>query len=188
MKNFLTLMTILFLSFQTQADDCVNIDNNDVEVKFVAFKTPAKVGVGGALKGFQIMKDKKAKTYKDIMKSASISIDGDSVYTNNKARDKKIVKNFFQNAKDGGDIKAVVTKMSSKKMKMDLTFNGITKNIPMTYKFENNTFNAKGFIDVLDFSASKSLKAINKACYALHEGKTWSDVELELVAKFKPCS
>jgi polyisoprenoid-binding protein YceI len=185
--KFITFISIL-LSTTLFAAECLTVTNGDVEVKWTAYKTPAKAGVGGALTGFTISKSDSAKTIREIMKSASITIKGDSVNTKNKARDKKIVKFFFQNAKNGGDIAAKVTKMTNKKMEMDLTFNGVTKTIPMSYNVENNVLTANGFMDVLDFSASKSLKAINKACYALHEGKTWSDVALQLVAKFKPCS
>lgn len=187
MKNLIFALALSF-SFTISAKECFTINTDDMAVNWTAYKTPAKDGVGGALKKFTIDYDKKAKSIKDIMKSAMISIDGSSVFTNNKARDKKIVKHFFQNAANNGNLKALVKKYTSKRFVMDLTFNGITKSVPMKYEIKNNTMTARGHIDVLDFSASKSLKAINKACYALHEGKTWSDVALELVASFKPCS
>lgn len=42
-----------------------------------------------------------------------------------------------------------------------------------------------GHIDVLDFSLSSALKSINEACYTMHEGKTWSHVEILLTQKLK---
>jgi len=41
---------------------------------------------------------------------------------------------------------------------------------------EGDTFAAKGYIDLADFKALGALSSINKACYDLHQGKTWQDV------------
>jgi len=61
--------------------------------------------------------------------------------------------------------------------------NGVTKTVPLKYSFSNGIFDANGVIDILDFSASKALSSINKACFALHKGKTWSDVSIGFSTK-----
>ncbi len=54
------------------------------------------------------------------------------------------------------------------------------KNILLSYQFENNILLLKGKMDVLDFALNKQLEAINKACFDLHKGKTWSEVALSI--------
>ena len=58
----------------------------------------------------------------------------------------------------------------------EVTMNGMHQTVPMTFHYEKGVLQAEGVIDLFDFSANKALSAINKACYDLHEGKTWNDV------------
>jgi hypothetical protein len=53
-----------------------------------------------------------------------------------------------------------------------------TLTIPMQYIYNKDKFDAAGTIDLLDFSASDALSFINKSCFDLHKGKTWSDVSI----------
>ncbi len=48
----------------------------------------------------------------------------------------------------------------------------------MTYIYTKGHFQATGTIDLFDFAASDALASINKSCYDLHSGKTWSDVTI----------
>jgi hypothetical protein len=75
-------------------------------------------------------------------------------------------------------------------MSVAVTMNGITKNVPMNYTFNKGDLSATGNIDILDFSANKALSSINKACFDLHEGKTWSDVAIGFATniKFELCN
>ena len=65
--------------------------------------------------------------------------------------------------------------------------NGKTLDIPLSYEYKNRKLSAKGVIDVFDFAMSDELAALNKACFALHEGKTWSDVAIGIDAEFTSC-
>lgn len=156
------------------------------KVSWVAFKTPAKAGVKGSLPAFSI-KAKSNTGIKDILKSASINIDTTKVATGNKGRDGKIAKFFFSTMSGGKKIDAKVKKLTNKVMTLTITMNGVTKDVPMSYELKGKKFKAKGFIDVLDFGLSDELAAINKACKALHEGKTWADVEIHLESEFIDC-
>jgi len=68
---------------------------------------------------------------------------------------------------------------------VDITMNSISLKIPMRYSVVNDKVSASGTIDLADFSMLKSLKSINKACYALHQGKTWQDVDISFEIKLK---
>jgi hypothetical protein len=75
-----------------------------------------------------------------------------------------------------------VLKVTDKKVNVAITLNNKTIEVPLNYTFENNQLVAKGTIDVFDFSLNDQLKKLNKACFALHEGKTWNDVNIEISA------
>jgi len=50
--------------------------------------------------------------------------------------------------------------------------------VPMTYSVMNGKLQATGKLDLLDFNAQEPLKMLTLNCYALHEGKTWRDVDV----------
>jgi hypothetical protein len=65
--------------------------------------------------------------------------------------------------------------------------NGTTKTVAMSSKFDDATskLTLKGAIDVLDFGMKDNLASLTKACMEKHEGVTWPNVDLELVAAIK---
>ncbi|GAB4014521.1 MAG: YceI family protein [Bdellovibrio sp.] len=166
--------------------ECLQISEKDLLVKWTAFKTPAKVGVGGQFSTFKFDGKNKGTSIKDITYGLGLKIDHQSVSTGNEARDAKIAKFFFSTTKNK-EIFARVTKIDDKNITLKVNMNGVDRDVPMSYTILGNELKAQGVIDVFDFSMNKQLAAINKACMALHEGKTWSDVNLELTAQFKAC-
>ncbi len=66
-----------------------------------------------------------------------------------------------------------------------ITINKLQKEVSMKYAYDNNILTLSGEIDVLNWSLDKPLASINKACYALHEKKTWSDVSLKITVPVK---
>lgn len=163
------------------------VDQKDITVGWTAFKTPAKVGVNASLPGITLTSKNKGKSVKEIIKKAAITIDATAVSSGNKSRDKKIAKHFFGNMKNGPTIKASVVSMNKKAIKIKLMLNNKSIVVPMSYTLNDSMLSAKGHLDVLDVALGKSLGAINKACKALHEGKTWSDVNLNFNVKFTKC-
>lgn len=176
----LVMLAALLTATQVYAQEakCIKVLDKDTKVTWVAFKTPLKVGVGGSFTNVSFEKAVQGADLETALKQSRFSIDTKSVSTNDKQRDAKIVSNFFKN----GNLKisGVVQTFRKKKLVMDLTMNDVMKTIPMSYEISGNKVTAKGFIDILDFNASDSLSALNKACELLHEGKTWSDVEIGL--------
>ena len=177
MKSIITSLIFLSTIFSIQARFCYQQDSVKV--------SPAKAGVKGSLPATKLKLNKSSGSLNDILMKSSISINTKEVATGNKARDKKIAKFFFSTMAGGTNIQASVTKVTKKMVTLSITMNGKTKKVPMSYEVNNGAFKAKGFIDVLDFSLNDELSAINKACKALHEGKTWADVELHLEANLK---
>ena len=176
-------ITLLSLLTSTSFAKCLDYNQADVMVSWEAFKTPAKVGVKGEFKKFKIIPAKQKGNISEVLNGATFEVDSTSVHTKNKARDNKIVKNFFKDV----DIKGKVTSVKAKKFVIDMVIKGKKLKVPMTYVIQGNTLSANGTIDVFDFLLHDNLKAINKACYALHEGKTWNDVNIYLKSTFRPC-
>jgi len=155
-------------------------------VNWVAFKTPKKVGVKGQLTDFNI-KAKSGTTAMGMLEGATFDVNTQSVVTGDKARDAKIMQFFFKKMLNKSVITGKVLKVSDKSADVEFTMNGKTKTVTMASVMDEkaNKLNLKGKIDVLDFNLKSNLETLTKACNALHEGVTWPDVEIELIASVK---
>jgi polyisoprenoid-binding protein YceI len=183
------IISLLLLNIAYANKNCTySLDKTNTKISWKAFKTPKKVGVGGSFTQFEISSFP-AKNVENLLQSASFVIDPASTVTGDKGRDMKIVKFFFGSLAADGFIKGLVKKVEVNKLTVTLYMNGVAKDEVLTLKNSNNeSFIATGNIDVLNYSMQGQLAAINKACYALHEGKTWSDVEIQIEAKtIKKC-
>lgn len=179
----LLLLSLFILSYGFAKDCKFTINAQDITAQWSAFKTPAKVGVGGKFTELGLTKKTYVgKTLAKAISGASFSIDSTSVFTKDSGRDKKIVDNFFKGV---GNITGKVVKARKDSLILEITMNKVTKSIPLNLSVQNKNFSAKGTIDVFDFSMNKHLDLINKACFELHEGKTWNDVDIELVGSFQ---
>lgn len=166
-----------------------------VNVDWKAYKTSAKVGVGGVFDNVKYTPvQKMGKNFRSILVGSTVAIDTASVNSKNKGRDEKLVKFFFEQMSSNNIDAKIVDIKADPKVKdaprtgvvtIDITMNDVTKSVPMKYSFSDGVFTAKGVIDILDFSASKALSSINKACFDLHAGKTWSDVTIGFSTKIE---
>jgi len=146
------------------------------KLEWIAFKTPLKIGVPGSFERIAFIPPKNG-----CLEGARVLINKHSVDTGNEVRDKTLEVAFFSKLK--GDIEAKITSAAKDRLMVAITLNGVTKEIPFYYKKEGSLHKAHGVIDLLDFSAARQLRSLTKACYDLHAGKTWSDVELRFEIK-----
>jgi polyisoprenoid-binding protein YceI len=187
--NKLISISLLVLSFSAFAkpDICTfDYAQEGSTVSWTAFKTPKKVGVGAKFIDFKITA-KNSKSVDDLLASANFTINSQSVDSGDKGRDAKIMTFFFKKMLKGTSITGKVLKAENGKADVEIVMNGATKVVPMTFKFDDasSKLTAKGAIDVLEFGMQSNLSAITKACYEKHEGVTWPNVDLELVAVVK---
>lgn len=182
MKILLMALTTIFLTHAK----CISFQSSDVTLTWTAFKTPSKVGVPGQFKDLGLKPSYQGENIKKILKGLSFAIDTNSTDTELKERDQKIV-NFFFKKMTKEKITGSISKIKNDELIVNLNMNDHTLDIPMSYKLEGDEFIASGVMDVFDFNLHESLKGINKACEALHLGKTWNDVELELKIKVSKC-
>ena len=180
-KKILSILLITSSLFATQnlsQKECAYKNNDNIKVTWIAFKTPMKLGVGGTFDSVTFTKSQNGtKDLKSLLLNSSVKIDTKSVNSNNKTRDQKLIKSFFDLMKNE-TILAKIVDIDDKTVTIKLTMNDITKDIPLRYSYEDGKLKASGVIDLFDFQASKALSSINKACYELHKGKTWNDVTI----------
>ncbi|MDD2356577.1 MAG: YceI family protein [Thiovulaceae bacterium] len=174
---------------------CEYAQNGDIVVGFQAYKTPLKIGVGGEFNDVQYMNNiKTAKDLSALLKGSTVNINTTSVDSANPARDKKLVDFFFNTMSQKG-IFAKITDLKLEKSEIDgkmtgvvfvdIKMNNVSHPAEMKFTYEKGVFQADGFIDLKDYNALVSLASINKACYDLHKGKTWSDVAISFNMNIK---
>lgn len=188
MKNVI-LSAFVVLSFglnlsASEKNKCTLTPSSTLEVNWTGYKTPAKVGVGGTFdKVIYAPVAKNGNDFKSILVGSTAVIDMSSVNSNDKGRDATLVE-FFFGLINNKNIEAKIVNISvDKRIDVEIVMNDVKKTIPMSYTFTNGIFEAKGSIDLLEFNANKALSGINKACYDLHDGKTWSDVAIGFKTK-----
>ncbi len=168
---------------------CVLVQADDLNVTWKAYKTLAKLGVAGEFTAVNYLPNKKeGKNFRDLFVGSKVSIDVSKINTNNEERDKTLVESFFSKLLDKRiDAKIVAIEADKSKdgkrpyhgvVDVNITMNQQTLLIPMRYNYKEGVFNAEGTIDLFDFAAKDPLISINKRCFDLHKGKTWSDVSI----------
>jgi polyisoprenoid-binding protein YceI len=188
MKKFMSI-ALLALSFSALAkpDICTyDYQKEGSTLSWTAFKTPKKVGVTAKFSDFTITAIN-AKSVNDILAGATFDINSQSVDSGDKARDAKIMTFFFKKMLKGTKITGKVLKVENNVADVELNLNGTTKVVKMNAKFDEATskLTVKGAIDVLEYGMKDNLAALTKACFEKHEGVTWPNVDLELVAMVK---
>ena len=190
-----TLLPLLLGGFVWAQGSCTLTQSDTIKVLWQAYKTPDKIGVKGSLpKLTYTPAHKKGKNFRTLFVGSKVSIDTSVVDSGNPQRDTKLIKFFFSQM-TGGKIEGKILSMTPKPrqkgepyggtMDIALSMNGKTVTETLEYRYENESFKAQGNIDLLDFAANDALTSINKACYDLHKGKTWSDVSIGFVTTVK---
>lgn len=187
---FSALIFSLSLSSFAASDLCtVSYKSEGSNLNWTAFKTPKKAGVKGQFKEFKIS-SAKASTVDELLSKATFEVETNSVFTNDKGRDVKIFQFFFKKMAGGSKITGKVVKNNPSTVDVEFNFNGAKKILTLTKKMDEakNMLTLNGEMNVLDFGMKDNLASLNKACYDLHEGVTWPDVQIELVASLnKSC-
>jgi polyisoprenoid-binding protein YceI len=174
---------LFFFSYQSNAQ-CIDLDN--MSITWTAFKTMKKTPVTGSFTAFEVEQLTPAKDFKSQISSLKITIDPLKISTNNPIRDGNIAQYFFAYI---GKIHLKTLRVNKKWIKMSIRMKGKKKTIPFrfTRNEANSSITAIANIDILDFGLSKELSQLNKQCFSMHEGKTWSHVETKVSAKIIKC-
>jgi hypothetical protein len=181
----LAIMAFL-ISFGAFAQTC-NLTYESGQLSWTAFKTPKKVGVTAKFDKFTIAPGTSGSSVETLLTGASFNVDTRSVNSGDKARDAKIIMNFFKLAGKAVTITGKVLAAKEGKAQVELNMNNVKQNVEFAYTLDSKTNELKltSKIDVLKFTMQKHLAQITKACYEKHEGVTWPDVDLQLTTTLK---
>ncbi|MFB6306341.1 MAG: YceI family protein [Flavobacteriales bacterium] len=169
---------------------------DETKLKWISYKHNAKNPVPGTFDKYKIKPGKDtAKDPLDLVSGAKFGVSTSEVNTKDTARDRKIVEHFFGNMKEpSSKISGSVTSIKGTgDMSIELELNGKRKSVTGEYEMKGNKFTYMATIDVKDWGADKSVKALQKACEAKHTGqdgktKLWSEVKIIMKATFdKDC-
>jgi len=169
-----------------EATEMYSLVQDSTKVSFTAYKTTEKLPVGGKFQEINFSNTNSGATPLEALNGTEFSIPVSSLFTNDPTgtRDPKLLEFFFGVLKDTELISGVV-KVEGDKSSMDVTLNGETQNIPLTYEMDGDskiTFN--GVMELENWNALDAVASINKACEILHTGKdgvskTWSEVAVK---------
>lgn len=159
--------------------------NGDLDVKWTGYKTAKKVGVSGTFNDIklQIQKSDDLATF---LKSSKVQISTASFESFLDVRNKSIISTLFA-LKSSETIMGSISTVNTedKTLRLKLTMNEVTKSIPMSYVINDGKITVEGQIDILDFSMSQSYINFAKECFDLHEGKSYSEVDIEFILPYK---
>lgn len=159
-------------------------------INWTAYKTTAKVPVKGQFSEITIENVKNDSTVLGALNGLKFKIPVSSLFTNDTLRDGKLKKFFFGSLENTSVIKGTVLLNNENTSTVELTMNGITRELPIAYIITDNRVTIVGNMELDNWQAKAALEALNLVCKDLHAGddgisKTWSDVKIEVIAVFK---
>lgn len=157
-----------------------------VTLEWTGYKTPKKVGVSGTFKKIDIKGATKAADMLTSLAGMTYEIHLNSISSGDEVRDTRIAKLLFL----GTDtIKGEFLESKDKKLLFSSLVNKVKKTIILDPTIKGDSLTAVGSFDLMDFSLQENFAEFAKACFARHEGKSWSEVQVTLKIPFlKSCS
>ena len=174
-KIILSSVLALIISVTLTASECYNA--NELDVRWMSFKTMAKIGVGGNFSQSTLkLVHKNAKTPATMLEGASVTLSLANIDAHNPTKNSNIAEFFVANLA-AKNIMAKIVKADDKQLSVAITLNKKTLNIPMSYKIKGTNIVAVGVIDALDFDLVPALRTLNKNV-AGHKNKGWNDISI----------
>ncbi len=153
-------------------------------VKWTAYKTTSKVGVGGEFKTLNF-EPKAGTNPEEALNDLDFSIPISSLFTNNESRDYKLKTSFFGAMLNTAFLKGTL-KVTNGAYVASISMNGVTNTLPLEVSItDQRRVTLKGTMDLKNWNALNALASLNKVCFDLHKGedgvsKTWEDVAIEI--------
>lgn len=167
-----------------------SIEPSTTTINFTAYKTTDKVPVKGQFTKFTIENTKNANSVKEALDGLKFSIPVSSLFTKDTIRDSKLKKFFFGTMENTTEIKGTLHFTNETSGTADITMNGISQVLPITYVIDGQMASIEGIMNLDNWKAQAALEALNVVCFDLHKGsdgvsKTWSDVKIEVATYLK---
>jgi len=159
-------------------------------INWTAYKTTAKVPVKGQFSEVLVENAKKDTTVLGALNGLKFKIPISSLITKDTVRDAKLKKYFFGSMENSSIITGTVHINKENSSTVDISMNGITRELPIAYIITDNKVTIVGNMELDNWQAKAALEALNIVCKDLHTGddgisKTWSDVKIEVISVLK---
>jgi len=168
-----------------------SVEPKTVTIKWTGYKTTAKIPVTGEFKIVEVSNIKEAPTAVEALNGTKFSIPVSSIFSGDPDRDGKLKQLFFGVMNATLSITGTVNLEEDGAGNINLSMNGVSKEIPIKYTVEDQMIKLNGTLDIVDdFSAQAAMESINTACLELHKGpdgisKTWTEVAISASAYLK---
>ncbi len=168
-----------------------SVEPKTVTIKWTGYKTTSKIPVNGEFKIVEVSNIKEAPTAIEALNGTKFSIPVSSLFSGDADRDGKLKQLFFGVMDATLSITGTVNLGENGAGAINLSMNGVSKEIPIEYTVEDQMVKLNGTLDIInDFSAQAAMESINTACLELHKGpdgisKTWSEVAISASAYLK---
>ncbi|WP_027326945.1 YceI family protein [Helicobacter pametensis] len=177
------LASLLAMSYSLAA----NLDTNKIQMYWESYKTSLKVPVKGSFADIKY-KFGKQDGISGALLGATAKINLGTVITGNPTSEQNLTQGFFQHFASK-DIRVKIEQVMEGKdqgtLLAKITMNKKSQLIPMQYTIKEGTLVAKGVLDVRSFRLDQALESLAKLCESLHEGFTWSQVEIGFTIPLK---
>lgn len=170
-------------------------DHTSTKLEWTAYKTTAKVGVGGTFNEIKVLGGEKSSKITDVLKSIKFTIPTNSTNTTNADRDKKIIEHFFGVMQGTdliiGQVANVEGDDKSGTCNIYINMNGIEQEVPFAYTVDENAHVVlDGEIDMNNWNGQAAIDSLNTLCYDLHKGedgesKLWPNVTIKIETTLK---
>ncbi|MBZ7986628.1 YceI family protein [Campylobacter canadensis] len=180
-KVLFSMAALAFLSANLSA---LEIDANSVVTHFKGFKLKTKVAVPGVIDNAKYTFKTTNGSVAQILEGASATMDFADENTKDKVREKNIHRTFIAALSDSkitATLKDVKGDDISGNATAVITFNGVSKEVAMTYKVEDSKLVVSGVINMKnDFNLAAAYTALStdKVISALHGKVTHEEVEI----------
>lgn len=203
MKNLSLLSLLLFVliigttsckeSKKEKNKDTVkeySVESKTTTINWIAYKTTGKVPVKGQFTKLNIENIQKGSSALEALNGLKFSIPVSSIFTKDSIRDGKLKKFFFGTLKNTSTITGTISMNNETSGSVELTMNGISQNLPITYVISDQMVTIEALMDLDNWKAQLAIEALNIACKDLHSGedgipKTWSEVKIEIATYLK---
>jgi hypothetical protein len=197
--KLLTLVLIATLSLQltsckkeVKKADAIEyiIEPKTTTINWTAYKTTEKKPVKGIFKTVNVVKTKVSTNPFEAINGIEFSIPVNSIDTKKPNRDTKIIKSFFGSMKSTQSITGRINLGENGKGDVDLSMNGITTKLPITYVISGQLVEINATLNLDNWKAQLAIATLNKACNEKHKGadgisKTWNEVNINIVSYLK---
>ncbi|MDV7187179.1 YceI family protein [Lutibacter sp. TH_r2] len=166
------------------------VEAKTTTINWTAYKTTSKTPVKGVFTKVNFENATYGKTSFDALNGLKFNIPVSSLFTKDTIRDNKLKKFFFGVMDNTKLISGTINMNNETSGTVDLTMNGITQTLPITYIISDQMVTMEALMDTDNWNAQNALISLNDVCKELHTGedgisKTWSEVKIDIATYLK---